>query len=395
MDKKPLSLLDLNDIYKDLAYLEDDALIPLLTTIIISAKANSPAVWLYLIGASSSGKTLALSIFNKVPFLSMVSDFTPNTLLSGAKSNVNETSLLKKLGDKFVVVMKDFTTILSKPSDTQDVLMAQLREVYDGHMIKYTGMGEKVEWGTKEKANKGVFIMASTEGIYKIHEKFTEMGSRGMNYVLKDQDRVKTAKVSLKKVKGFEEHLGAVQDTIATYIMDACAGLPDNFPDISDELEDKIIEVANFVSMARSTVLRDYRGVKSLALSAEFPMRLAKMMTHLSGGVLPELLEKAIYKCAFDCIPKQTMMALKTVAKFYRCDSGGVGREINYPQARAQEWIENLNMFGIVNRVKVDKKEYWQMEDEYRKLLKDYLGIELSEQFCLGDEINSWGNYDD
>jgi hypothetical protein len=401
MEKKPQTLLDLNDIYRRLFYIEDDALIPLLATTIISAKANTPAVWMYLIGPSSGGKTSALSIFNKVPFLSMISDFTPNTLLSGARSNETETSLLKKLGDKFVVVMKDFTTILSKSEDTQDILMSQLREVYDGHMIKFTGMGIKVEWGTKEKPSKGVFLMASTEGIYKIQEKFSEMGSRGLNYVLKDQDRIETAKMAMKKTKGFDETLGEIQDEVAEYIMDACGSLPSTFPKLSEELENRIIEVADFVSQARSIVLRDYRGVKSLALSAEFPMRLAKMMmamaqimTHLSGGELPEVLEQCIYKSAFDCIPKQTRLVLEIIAKYYRCDSGGVGREMNYPQARAQEWIENLNMFGIVERVKVDKKEYWQMESNHRKIIQKYLGIEMSDQFLLGDEVSSWGNYE-
>lgn len=190
-EQKPQTLFDLNKIYRELFFIEDDMIIPLLAATIISAKSNLPCVWMYIIGGASSGKTSALSAFSKVSFLSQISDFTPNTLLSGAVSKDTETSLLKKLGNNFVVVMKDFTTILSKSEDTQDMLMGQLREVYDGHIVKYTGMGKEISWGKKDEPYRSVFIMASTEGIYKIQERFSEMGSRGLNFVLQEQDRKK------------------------------------------------------------------------------------------------------------------------------------------------------------------------------------------------------------
>jgi hypothetical protein len=354
-------------------------LIPLLATVVISAKSELPSVWLYLIGAASGGKTSALSIFSKVPFLSQVSDFTQNTLLSGAQSSEHETSLLKKLGDGFVIVMKDFTTILSKSEETQDVLMAQLREVYDGYITKFTGLGKEISWGKKDKPARSVFIMASTEAIYKIQERFSEMGSRGLNYVLEDQDRKVTAKFSLKKSHGFNEKLVSIQDRMRDYVLEQVSKLPKEFPDIPEEFENDIVEVSDFITLCRSTVLRDYRGVQNLALSAEFPMRVAKammatakMMIHLNGGVLTEDIKRCVFKIGFDSIPKQTKIALKVLAENYRVNSGGVAQLINYPVKRAQEWMENLNMFGIIKRLKVDRKEYWEMQDEYRKIMFKY-----------------------
>lgn len=389
---------ELNTIYRELFHIEDEAIIPLLASVIINAKTSLPPVWMYLIGASSGGKSAALSAFGKVPFLTQVSDFTPNTLLSGAKSKETETSLLKKLGNNFVIVMKDFTTILSKSEETQEQLMAQLREVYDGHITKFTGLGDVIEWGNKSKPSRAVFVMAATEAIYKAQEKFSDMGSRGVNYVLNDQDRVSTTRMALKKTEGFDTTLSSIQDRFKDFILEKLKTMPERFPELSEELTNNIIEVSDFVTEARSIVLRDYRGVKSLALSAEYPMRVAKQLTAvakvatwLSGGTLPEVLEKGIYKMAVDCIPKQTKLALKVLAKYYRCDSGGVGREINYHPKRAEEWIDNLNMFGIVKRVKIDKKEYWQMEDKPREIIRKYFGVEMSGQFLLGDDVEDWG----
>lgn len=203
----------------------------------------------------------------------------------------------------------------------------------------------------------------------------------------------KTTKFSLRKSHGFNEKLTSIQDRIRDYVAEQCTLLPKEFPELPEDFEDDIIEIADFVTTARSIVLRDYRGVKNLALSAEYPMRVAKMMQsvakmmiHLNKGVVTDEIRKCVYKVGFDCIPKQTKIALQILAKYYRVTSAGVGKEIKYPEARAQEWIENLNMYGIVDRFIVNKKSYWGMEEEYRKIMNKYFNIELSDKFLASDD---------
>ena len=405
-EKIPKTLMELNDVYRELFQLDDNILIPLIATTIIGAKTKLPSVWLYLIGGASSGKTSALSAFAKVPFLTQVSDFTPNTLLSGAQANDHETSLLKKLGDSFVIVMKDFTTILSKGEETQDALMAQLREVYDGHIVKYTGLGKEISWGKKDDPARSVFIMASTEAIFKIQERFSEMGSRGLNYVLEEQDRKATAKFSLRKSHGFNEKLISIQNRVRDYVLSQTATLPKEFPELEDGFEDDIVEVADFITRCRSIVLRDYRGLQNLTLSAEYPMRVAKamsavakLMIHLNGGKMSEDIKKCVFKIGFDSIPKQTKIALKVMAENYRVNAGGVASLIKYPEKRAVEWLENLHMFNIVRKLKVDGRQYWEMEEEYRTVMFKYFpklvftNVPLvSDDIYEGRGIDSWDN---
>ena len=63
-----------------------------------------------------------------------LSELTENTLLSGLdEKGKPEPSLLMKLKDE-VLIFKDFTTILSMPRDRLRAILAQLREIYDGHI---------------------------------------------------------------------------------------------------------------------------------------------------------------------------------------------------------------------------------------------------------------------
>ena len=390
-----MELKELNESYRELFLLEDEEILPILASMIILAKTKLQHVWFFLIGGASGGKTTLLSAFNKVPFLHLISDITPNTLLSGAQSHENETSLLKKLGEDFVVVMKDFTTILSKSDDNQDQIMAQLREVYDGHIVKVTGLGKEISWGSKDRPKRCVFIMASTESIFKVQEKFSEMGSRGLNYVLHEPDtdtRKRLTRVSLNKSKNFNEKMSEIQDKFGKFVVDTIMELPEEFPPLDDDFINDIIDVAEFATRARSIVVRDYRGVKNLALSPENPMRVAKqlmplaqILTYMNKGPLTPKLKKAVLKCAFDCIPKQIVIAMRICAQYERVQAAGIALEVHYGNEIVNEWLDNLHMFKIIKREHINGRVFWQMVPEYRKLLQKHLEIQYKGMELIGD----------
>lgn len=381
------NLQELNDAFEELFDLEDPCLLPLLTAVFVNAKTSLRHVWLYLIGESSGGKTTALGIFSKVTFIEGISDFTENTLLSGARSNNgHETSLLRRLGSNFAVVMKDFTTILSKSEDQQNRLMSQLREVYDGYMRKETGLGVTIEWGKKDRPLRSVFVMASTEAIFKIQERFSEMGSRGLSYVLPKRDkrsRCRMTKKSLKKAEGIEQAYSQLQTDVAEYVHNICRNLPERFPDLPDDIENIIIETAELVTRARSVVLRDYRGVKSLALSSEAPTRvatqlqaIAQILIYLNDGKIDDWIIRTVKKCAFDCIPKQSHLVLKHLSVYNQVNVEAIANIINYSSDRTLEWLENLQMHNVVEHHRIGDRWYWRLSEDDRKLLIDYFGLE-------------------
>jgi hypothetical protein len=380
------TLEELRADYHSLFYVEDKVVFPLLLSMVIGSKLNAPPVWMYIIGPSSGGKSSLLSVINKVPFCTQISDLTPNTFLSGMKTAGKETSLLKKLGNNFVIVMKDFTTMISKDDQAKKTIISQMREIYDGHIVKATGTGDVIEWGSKEKPWKGTFIMAATEGIYKVQSEFADMGTRAINYIFQDQDRKKTTKAALMNKRNnaaFNEHLGVLQEEVAAFVMERIENAPHTFDPIPEELENDLIEVGDLSSMCRSVVDRDYRGQINLALSAEYPMRMseqllamAQFMTYTNGGSLTDEMRKAIFKTAFDSIPKQRRLILELMAKFDKIEINGIAAKIHYPPERVREWVEDLHMFKIVDRTFDGRKEWWVLDEEHRKTIQKFFGVE-------------------
>lgn len=390
------TLSELDKAYHELFYVEDEVIFKLIVSMVIGAKLNAPPVWLFLIAGSSAGKSTALSVLYQVPFVTLVSDLTPNTFLSGMKIAGKETSLLKKLGNNFVVVMKDFTTMISKDDASKQQIIAQMREIFDGHVSKETGNGQRVEWGTKEKPNKGMFIMAATEGIYKIQSDFSDMGTRAINYVMPLQDERKSAKAALKNKRNHEASgakLAQLQKDVAEFVDHMIKNAPLEFAPISEQLEDDIISVAMLAERGRSVVDRTYQGEVNLALSAGMPMRmseqlmaLAQFMMYVNGGELTEGMRNAIFKVAFDSIPKQRKLILEIAGKYNRVDIIAIAQAINYPHGVVRKWVEDLNMFQILDRSTDGRREVWTIREEYRQTLVKFLGIvPVNEDLFSGD----------
>ncbi len=400
------TLAELKEAYHNLYYVEDEVIFTLILSLIIGSKLNAPPVWMFLIGGTSAGKSTALSVLYRIPFVTLISDLTSNTFLSGMKIAGQETSLLKKLGDNFVVVMKDFTTMISKADDAKQQIIAQMREIYDGNLSKETGNGKRIEWGTKEKPSKGTFIMASTEAIYKIQSEFADMGTRAINYVLPLQDERKSAKAALKNKRNHAaatKKLEALQADVAEFVAHMIAVAPTEFAPIPEQLEDDIISVAMLAERARSVVDRTYQGEVNLALSAGMPMRmseqlmaLAQFMTYVNGGEMTPAMHAAIAKVAFDSIPKQRKLILEVMGHYRYCDVVGIAQKINYPHAVVRKWVEDLNMFKIVDRSLAGRREVWLLREEYRQTLVKFLGVVATQEDlisgddAIGDGEESW-----
>ena len=152
-------------------YLEDFQAIDIIMATAISICLPGDPVWLFLIAPAGSSKTELLRSFTG-NLIYTISTLTPQTLISGLKG-VKDADLLPKLNGK-VLIIKDFTSILSKKNEDQTAIFADLREAYDGYLEKSFGSGV----GTKRHESKFGLIAGVTDAIDKYRVVHSQLGER-------------------------------------------------------------------------------------------------------------------------------------------------------------------------------------------------------------------------
>jgi hypothetical protein len=115
-------------------------------------------------------------------------------------------------------------------------------------------------------------------------------------------------------------------------------------------------------------------------------LAITQLMTYINDGTLTPEMKKCVTKCAFDSIPKQRRLILDIAAKHPYIDVIGTAMSINYPPPLVRAWFEDLQMFGVMERSRSGRKEYWNVTDEHRKTLIKHLGIvPVSENLVAND----------
>jgi len=379
MDKmsKITSIKQLVDLYTSIYYLEDTSIIPLVCAVALSNKLPGDPIWLMIVGGSSSGKSEIVNAITALPFVHEISMLTPNTLLSGMKAKGGkETSLLLRIPRSSVIVMKDFTTILSMNKEDQQAIMGQFREMYDGKMSKDTGTGDTLKWEGKITLLAGV-----TEKIHAVSAKFDGMGTRAINYTMVPQDRMKTARRSVVIAKGIKQHREDIRQAFKEYIEYILPIIVDKEYTVDEVTSQKILNVSDFAALARSPVERDFQGKMALVLSPEMPMRMSNQL-HLfasvfmameDGKLLPEY-ERIIYKVAIDCIPKGRRMVAERLAQFDKVTTKALAMDLNYETDRIGMWLGELNVLGICKRDsgRGPRGDIWEMNEPFRTIMLEY-----------------------
>ena len=374
-----VKLEDVIKAYTDVFYIENTDVIPLICSVIVSNKMAGDPVWLMIVGGSSSGKTEIINAISTVEFVRELSMITTNTLLSGMKPTKGvETSFLKTLPKSSVIAIKEFTTILSGSSDDVIVIMAQLREVYDGKMSKMSGNGVNAEWKGKVTLIAGV-----TEKLYQMEGMFSGMGTRTLNYVMPEQDAVKTT------IRGSEiaDIIPVKREEIKNIFKEFIERVSKSAQDrkMTQEQSMKLIRVCNFASLARSPVERDFNGSVDLVLSREMPMRMSNMLHRLGSAImavhevesLQDRDEKILHKIALDSIPKGRRMCLRVMGGYTWVYTNALAKELGYPRKRVIKWLEELTAIGVIDREQGagSQGDKWTIKADFYDMMNVYDGV--------------------
>jgi hypothetical protein len=349
-------------------YLPDPgALYVALATVVANRLPGDP-IWLLLVGASSSGKSEVLVSLSGLEEVRPAATMTEAALLSGTpRKNAAADAkggLLRVIGAYGILTLKDFGSVLSMHRDTRAGVLAALRECYDGSWDRQVGAegGRTLHWQGKLGLIAGV-----TTVVDRHHVVIDALGSRFAFYRIEVDERAKQARRALKhrrRGQGMREEL---REAVANFL--AGLDLTVNDDSLSDEDEQRLVSLADFVTVARSPVERASYASREIELipDAEAPARFAIVLASLLEGLRllgigDEDAWRLVAKVAFDSMPAQRRRVLQQLAAAATTTTG-VATTLGLPTTTARRTLEDLAAHGLLVREKPagERADRWRL----------------------------------
>lgn len=327
--------------------------------------------------ASGAGAYVESTIISEAALLSA----TPEAELQDGATG----GLLRLIGRRGTLVLKDFTSILSMNRDSRAAVLAALREVFDGRWTRNvgTGGGLSIEW-----EGRIVVIGAVTTVWDSLHAATSSMGDRFAILRTDSNDeeaRMTAGRQALQNIGSEttmrEELQEAFRGVIAA--MDRTAVDP-----TEDEIT-RILNAANLVTRGRTAVEADQQRNPIIAHAPEAPTRLAKQLAQVvRGGVAigmdrRDALRLAI-RCARDSMPPLRLAILDDLTKF-AADTGHMGafsrvsdirKRLQMPRTTIDRELQALQLLKLV--------EHSEQDEPYGEVTRKVWSYRLADDVQVG-----------
>jgi hypothetical protein len=322
-------------------------------------------VWLLIVGGPGGAKTESGMALLGIGARVVSSIASIGSLLSatskGERTNDATGGLLREMGDRGLLFIKDFTSIMSQNSNTRAEVLAALREIYDGQWIRDVGTdgGRSLEWKGR------LSVIGAVTTAWDSHQ--TVVAAMGDRFALVRIDssvgRMSAGRQALSNV-GSES---AMREELAK-ATGAVLGNVDGTrpPSLKRRDEDAILAAAELVTRARTAVENDYQGNPVDSHAPEAPTRFAKQVGQIMRGALAigvkrdKALRLAI-RSARDSMPPLRLSVLEDIAANPGSSTANVVKRLQKPRATIDRTLQALHLLGLVI---VDEEPYMRGDIE-------------------------------
>lgn len=338
---------------------DTDALDAMLATTAVERFGDgSDPVWLLLISGPGNAKTETVQALDGIGAIVTSCISSEAALLSATPKRERAKDatggLLRKLGDRGVLVIKDVTSILSMNRDLRARVLAALREIYDGRWYREVGTdgGQTIPW-----QGRIVVVGAVTTAWDTAHGVISTMGDR---FLLVRLDSTKGRQRAGRQAIGNTGEEPIMRAELAAAVAGVIAGMDTEPVTITEAETDVLLAAADLVTLARTGVEYDYRGDVIDAHAPEMPTRFAKQLTQIVRGAVAlgmdrgEALRLAI-RCARDSMPPLRLAIIRDLADHPHSSTSEVRRRIDKPRNTVDRQLQALHILGVVE---VDEQEY-------------------------------------
>jgi hypothetical protein len=375
--QEPITLKEVKNTYEKWLYLEGDGeVIDVVFAAAIDRRVKGDPLWLFLIAASGGTKTeIVRNIKNKDIYT--LDSVTAHSFVSGKIDKddngtpVPVEGILKEIDGK-VLILKDFTVLLSKRQEDRDEIFSQFRSLYDGYIEFAFGTSSTP---VRIKANIGL-IAAVTPAIDAYTKIYLTLGERFLK-IRHHPDPKKATHEALSNM-GKEDEM-RTELTYATSRFLTALQINDELPPISESYSLLIEDIAYTVAILRTPVPMNvwkFEMNNTAKPVTEYPTRLAKQLKKLACSLsiirgkkevtIEEI--KTMKRVARDtCVPDRILIV-----------------EALMPKAGAE--AESFTTRDIANKIKIPLTSCWRE-------LKEMEVLYLVEYTQTHRETGTYGNY--
>ena len=316
-----------------------------------SERLAGDPLWLLLISGPGAAKTETVQSLAGAGALVISTIASEGALLSASprKGRAKNASggLLRRIGSRGVIVIKDVTSILSAARETRGGVLAAIREIYDGRWVRNVGSdgGQTLEW-----TGRVIIVGACTSAWDSAHAVVAAMGDRFVILRVDSNFGRKTSSQRAIRNTGGEARM---REELAAAVGGLVAHASTDEVELTESEETRLVKAADIVTMGRTAVERDYRGEVSYAHMPEMPMRFVKQLVQIvRGGVAvgmsrEQSMQLAI-RCARDSIPPLRLEVLLDLAHNPCSRTIDVRRRITKPWTTTKRELDALHMLGLV-----------------------------------------------
>ncbi|MBU0505707.1 MarR family transcriptional regulator, partial [bacterium] len=282
-----------------------------------------------------------------------ISTLTTNSLISGyVKSNNKKVEdMASQINDK-VLIIKDFTSILSMSKDKRDEILGQLREAYDGYISKKLGnLDKKISIETSFG-----LIACVTPVIDKHYKPMGQLGERFLKLRLDyDDDHI---------LDGSEKNEGK-EEEMRNKISDAIMGFLTNIEvydvTFSDSDKKKIKLLVKWVAKIRTPVSGRWQGddfVLDVAPQSEKPTRLYKQFKKLATLLciiegktkFDEQTFRMLERIAMDTAPPDRLKVWQHIVNHNNTPDHEIVKRLRIPRTTLNRIVDSLYRLDLIDK---------------------------------------------
>jgi len=309
-------------------------------------------VWLMVVSGSGNAKTETVAALAGAGAHVTSTITSEGALLSAtSRKDVGKDAtggLLRKIGPAGVLVVKDFTSILSMNRDARAAVLAALREVYDGRWERNVGTdgGRSLTWEGRLS-----FVGATTTAYDAAHAVIASMGDR---FAVVRMDSTEHRLVAGRQALHNVGHEVAMRAELAAAAGAVLAGLTPEAATLDDHDVEHLLGVADLVTLARTAVERDHRGQVVEAHAPEMPTRYAKMLGQLVRGCLAlgtgrDEARAVALRVARDSVPPLRWRVLVEVDRAPGSTCSEVTKALQVPRSTVDRVLQELHLLGLLH----------------------------------------------